>query len=207
MKVMILFPVAVIFCLMATSLGVAAQATGTAEISFTTFVSGSTEPVSEEPAEIIYMVPAGESAQDLETIISTITPISHEVRVRRNIAQATFCLPQNILGILFHGFLQLTGAVVEMGQMNEMTVVITRVPVGASLGKTLFLHTSLQTENAIRHEYGHTMQGYQHGPFFLLFEGAVSFAQAVLSVISPAFADDYFERWPENEANMLGGVH
>ena len=57
----------------------------------------------------------------------------------------------------------------NMAAMNEeMTIVITRLPIGASLGKTMILHISLQTENAIRHKYGHTMQGYKRGPFFLL---------------------------------------
>jgi hypothetical protein len=36
------------------------------------------------------------------------------------------------------------------------------------------------------------------GPFYLLFEGTVSFAQAA---VSPAFRTGYFNRWPEDEAN------
>jgi len=144
--------------------------------------------------------------QDLATIISSIAPISQELRVRRNIAQATFCLPQNILGILYNGLLQLTGNVVNTAMLNEIKIVVTRTPFGASLGKYIFIHTSLQTENAIRHEYGHTLQGYKHGSFYLLFEGLVSFVQAAFSMISPSFADGYFDRWPENEADELGDV-
>ena len=206
MKVMALFLVALILCLMTTSLGRATQGTATAELSFTTLESGTTEPVSQEPAGIVYTVPVGELVEDLETIIGNIEPISHEVRVRRDIAQATFCLPQNILGALLHSVLELTDAVVETAQMNEVTIVVTRLPIGVSLGKTLFLHTSLQTENAIRHEYGHTLQGYRHGPFYLLIEGATSFIQAAWSIVSSSFAQGYFERWPEDEANRLGGV-
>jgi len=145
-------------------------------------------------------------AQDLATIISNIAPVSQETMVRRSIAQATFCLPQNFLGTLFYGLLQLTGSVVNTADMNEIRIVVTTAPFGASLGRYIFIHTSLQTENAIRHEYGHTLQGYNHGPFYLLFEGLVSFVQAALSMISPSFADRYFDRWPENEANELGGI-
>ena len=144
--------------------------------------------------------------QDLSTIISTIASIPHETEVRRNISQATFCFPQNVLGTLFYGLLQLTGSVVNTADMNEVRIVVTTAPFGVSLGKYIFIHTSLQTENVIRHEYGHTLQGYKHGPFYLLFEGLVSFVQAAFSMISPSFAEGYFDRWPENEANELGGV-
>jgi hypothetical protein len=153
-----------------------------------------------------YMVQPGETAQDLTVIASKIAPISQKTMLLRRIAQATFCLPQNILGTLVYGLLQLTGTVVETVVMNEVTIVVTTAPLGASLGKYIVIHTSLQTENAIRHEYGHTMQGYVHGPFFLLLEGAVSFMQAAYSMISPSFAKSYYDRWPEDEANELAGL-
>jgi len=142
----------------------------------------------------------------LEAIISNIAPISQETRVRRDIAQATFCLPQNVLGTLLYGLLQLAGSIVNTAELNEVKIVVSTAPFGVSLGKYIFIHTSLQTESAIRHEYGHTLQGYKHGPFYLLFEGLVSFVQAALSMISPSFADGYFDRWPEDEANELGGI-
>jgi len=147
-----------------------------------------------------------EELRDLATIISHIAPISQETKVRRSIAQATFCLPQNILGTLLHGLLQLTGSVVETADMNEIKIVVTKARVGVSLGRYILLHESLLTENIVRHEYGHTMQGYKHGPFFLLFEGLVSFVQATFSMLSPSFAAGYYKRWPEDEANELGGV-
>ncbi|MBE0635130.1 hypothetical protein IH601_03945 [Candidatus Bipolaricaulota bacterium] len=171
-----------------------------------TVVSLPASASSDMPDQILYMVPEGEVPQELSAILGNLEPVSHDLRLLRNIAQATFCLPQNVLGILFHGLLQITGQVVERAERNELTIVITRLPIGASLGKTVFLHTSLQTENAIRHEVGHVHQGYKHGPFFLLLEGAASFTQAILSAISPSLAADYFERWPEDEANKLGGV-
>jgi len=139
-------------------------------------------------------------------IVGSIEPTSRETEIRRNIAHATFCLPQDVLGVLYYGLLQLTGNVIRTAEMNEAKIIITSTPFGASLGKYIFVHTSMQTEAAVRHEYGHTMQRYRHGPFYLLFEGLTSFVQAAIALCFPAFAEGYFDRWPGNEANELGGV-
>lgn len=144
-------------------------------------------------------------AERLSAALVTIPPLSDRSRIRRNLAQATFCLPQNILGTLLHASLQLFGAVVDVGYFNEMTLVITSCPIGVSLGKTIVLPEPFLTERYVRHEYGHTLQGYRHGPFYLLLEGLTSFVQAGFSLISPSFAANYYQRWPENEANELGG--
>jgi len=179
-------------------------------------------PVHAEPTESLhsgvsgfavedsYAMPSSagisEGRPDLAGIVGRIEPISPETKIRRNIAHATFCLPQNVLGILYYGLLRLTGNVVCTADMNETTIIVTSTPFGASLGKYIFIHTSMQTEAAVRHEYGHTLQGYRHGPFYLLFEGLTSFVQAAISLCFPSFAEGYFDRWPENEANELGGV-
>ena len=167
--------------------------------------AASTELANPLVAETAPLKPAVE-ARDLTTIVSNIAPISRETQVRRCIAQATFCFPQNVLGTLLYGLLQLTGYVVNTAELNEVKIVVTRAPFGVSLGKYILIHTSLQTENVIRHEYGHTLQGYKHGPFYLLLEGLVSFMQATFSLISPSYADGYYDRWPEDEANELGNV-
>ena len=188
----ILIAVALISCLMALPTGFPAYADSTESVNPTVIGPATSERVV--------------GGQLLATIVSSITPIPQETKMRRNIAQATFCLPQNILGALLYGFLQLTGSVVDTAELNEIKIVVATAPVGVSLGRYILLHQSLVTENIVRHEYGHTMQGYKRGPFFLLFEGLTSFVQAAVSLISHSFADGYFERWPENEANELGGV-
>jgi len=146
------------------------------------------------------------AVRGLRSIVQRIEPISQEQLVRRRIAQMTFCLPQTVLGILFYAGLQLTGLVTDAATLNEVTVVEMPLPVGVSLGGFVFVGTPLLTENVVRHEYGHVLQGYQHGPFYLLLEGATSLVQAVVSIVSPSFAAGYYERWPESEANELGGV-
>lgn len=157
---------------------------------------GTADPLSEEaPLE-----------DRLDAISESISPISAQVKLRRSVAHATFCLPQNVLGILWYGFLRVAGQVQQTREMNETTIVVIGGRAGASLGRYLFIPGPYLTESAVRHEYGHTMQGYRHGPFYLLFEGLASFLQAGLSAVSPRFAAGYFERWPEDEANVLGGV-
>ena len=149
---------------------------------------------------------ADQIAERLDTIAESIPAIPAETRLRRRLAHATFCLPQNVLGILYYGLLQVTGNVLGAREMNEITIVVTGNPLGVSLGRYIFVPAFALTEAAVRHEYGHAMQGYRHGPFYLLFEGAASFIQAAISVVSPSFARGYFDRWPENEADELGGV-
>ena len=145
-------------------------------------------------------------AERLDAIVASVPTIAAEMKLRRRVAHATFCLPQNVLGILYYALLRATGCVVHTGEMNEVTIVVTGGVVGVSLGRYLFLPAAFLTEAAVRHEYGHTMQGYRHGPFYLLLEGTASFAQAAISIVCPSFAAGYFDRWPENEADELGGV-
>ena len=142
----------------------------------------------------------------LDGIVGRIRPISDETRLRRSLAQATFCLPQNVLGILYYAFVQATGGVLRVQEMNEMRVVVTQFPFGVSLGRYIFVPVPLLSERTVRHEYGHAMQGYKHGPFYLLLEGVTSFVQVIAATIFPSLADAYYDRWPENEADDLGGV-
>ena len=146
------------------------------------------------------------ASEILADIVGKIPPISEETQLRRSLAHTTFCLPQNVLGILYYAFVQGIGSVLCTQEMNEMTVVVTRVPFGASLGRYIFVPVPLLSERTVRHEYGHAMQGYKHGPFYLFLEGVTSFVQVTAATIFPALADGYYDRWPENEADELGGV-
>ena len=159
-----------------------------------------------DPGAASQFADAAQIAERLDAVVESIPAIPADTRIRRRLAHATFCLPQNVLGILYYGLLQVLGDVLDTREMNEMTIVVTGNPLGASLGRYIFVPAFALTEAAVRHEYGHTMQGYRHGPFYLLFEGAVSFIQAAISVVIPSFARGYFDRWPEDEADELGGV-
>ena len=87
-----------------------------------------------------------------------------------------------------------------------MTIVVTRLPFGASLGRHIFAPAALLSERTVRHEYGRTMPGYKHALFHLLFEGVAFLVQLTASVIFPSLAENYCDRWPENEPNEPGGV-
>jgi len=168
------------------------------------------DPVEASPVDLLPQGRVeGEAyvAEQLAEIIKRIPEISKEARQRRSLAQATFCLPQNVLGILYYGFAQAIGSVLHASEMNEVTVVVTKLPFGVSLGRYIFIPDALVSGRVLRHEYGHTMQGYRHGPFYLLLEGAASFARATAALFSPAIASSYYDHWPENEADALGGVH
>jgi len=145
-------------------------------------------------------------AADLARIADRMPPLSESARLRRRVADATFCLPQNILGILYHAVLQLTGNVLDAIETAGPKIILTKTPFAASLGRYIFVSKPLLSEGTIRHEYGHVMQGYKRGPFYLLFEGTTSFFQAAVSLVSPLFARGYFTRWPENEAERLGAI-
>jgi len=146
-------------------------------------------------------------AERLAAAVKGIPSISAESRLRRSLSHATFCLPQNVLGILYYGFAQVIGSVLHTSEMNEVTVVVTKLPFGVSLGRYIFIPDALVSERTVRHEYGHTMQGYRHGPFYLLLEGLTSFVRAAAALVSPTIAGGYYDHWPENEADKLGGVN
>lgn len=168
---------------------------------------GHGDVLAHRPEDVYWRSPPSSGiGSRLGEIVEAMPAISHETQIRRRMAHMTFCLPQNVLGILFYALLEITGNVLGNCQMNEAEIVVCGLPVGASLGRYLFLPASCLTEQAVRHEYGHTLQGYRHGPFYLLLEGTASFVQAAVSMISPTYAAGYFDRWPENEANELGGI-
>ncbi|MDD5265028.1 MAG: hypothetical protein PHU43_09370 [Candidatus Bipolaricaulis sp.] len=145
-------------------------------------------------------------AAALRELAARMPSVSESTTLRRRIADATFCLPQNIVGILYYAFLQLTGNILDVAVAAEGKIIVTKTPFGASLGRYIFVSEPLLCESALRHEYGHVLQGYKRGPFYLLSEGAASFAQATLSLAFPSFARGYFNRWPENEAERLGAT-
>ncbi len=147
------------------------------------------------------------AAQANDVLERALPSLSREQLARRRVAQTTFCLPQNVVGAAYYTLLRLIGKVTHTATRHEIVLVVTRTPFGASLGRFLFVGEAFLTETAVRHEYGHTLQGYRRGPFYLLFEGVTSFVQAALSMAFPSFAAGYYDRWPENEADVLGGVH
>lgn len=82
---------------------------------------------------------------------------------------------------------------------------------GISLGWYIFLNPNLHNKTTVKHEYGHSIQSQRLGPLYLFVVGLPSITMNTLSMIlyragKPAFARNYYNRWPESWADTLGGV-
>jgi hypothetical protein len=76
---------------------------------------------------------------------------------------------------------------------------------GVSLGDYILLGKYYINEVTIHHEYGHTLQSHKLGWFYLLLVGIPS---AALNIFTRLFPDTkYYEKYPEKQADKLGGVH
>ncbi len=124
-----------------------------------------------------------------------------------NIVLWTWCLPQTILGLIYLVFLR--NKIIK--KQNHKGIALYSVRVnglfgGVSLGKFIFINNKLFNKKTIRHEYGHTLQGYIFGPLFLLI---ISLPSAILFWVSKYNKNvkkNYFSYFPENWADKLGGV-
>lgn len=76
---------------------------------------------------------------------------------------------------------------------------------GASLGRYIVLkpHHSMTT---IRHEYGHVRQSRMLGPLYLFVVGIPSAINNLRSRKDPKVYENYYNMYPENWADKLGGV-
>jgi len=119
----------------------------------------------------------------------------------------TWCLPQTLLGHIVLLFCKK----IEKKQYKLSTVHIIDNVFGVSLGRHIIVGHAYNDERTIKHEYGHVLQSLMLGPLYLPVVGLPS---AIMNIISRFdyiwgkgnFADNYYERWPENWADKLGGV-
>jgi hypothetical protein len=73
-----------------------------------------------------------------------------------------------------------------------------------SLGEYIFTnHLDYKT---LAHEYGHSRQSRYLGPLYLLTVGIVSAMWNLLARRNGYISRTYYQRWPENWADALGGV-
>lgn len=81
-----------------------------------------------------------------------------------------------------------------------------------SLGEYILVDKSwLPGNHIIRHEYGHTKQSHMLGPLYLFIVGIPSAFQNKLGRIlakkgNNEYRKNYYNRFPENWADKLGGV-
>lgn len=122
--------------------------------------------------------------------------------------QWTWELPQTLLGFIIMALLAVFSTV-DKGRAHLLTgqviVVRTFAPIFVSLGRYVIVN-HLVGHKTRHHEYGHCMQSAKLGPLYLIIVGVPSFTMAVISRFSKRFAANYYNRFPENWADRLGGV-
>lgn len=84
---------------------------------------------------------------------------------------------------------------------------------GVALGEQIVISWMIYSiiPGVVRHEYGHVQQSRILGPLYLPTVALASIAMNIISRVSLAcgrygFASHYYNRWPENWADRLGGV-
>ncbi len=81
-------------------------------------------------------------------------------------------------------------------------------PGGISLSFIIFLNdVDLNNQRAIKHEYGHTIQSFYLGWLYLVIVGAPSIIRANIWNHYKLENQKYYEGFPENWADSLGGVN
>lgn len=119
----------------------------------------------------------------------------------------TWCLPQNIVGFFVKLFLK----GYKVGTYKNANLYVCNLRGGAiSLGKyLLFSQKEFSNIQTIKHEYGHFLQSLMLGWVYLLVVGFPSFLWANLKYFDKYRCKkkiSYFDRYPENWADKLGGV-
>lgn len=120
--------------------------------------------------------------------------------------------PQHIVALVILA-LNRGGEKREKGGITYYHVVRGVFGCGVSLGNYILLPDGHESETTVRHEMGHQIQSRRWGVFYLLSVGLVS---AIFNNLwdrlfhkdwSAAERNEwYYSRWPENEADRLGGV-
>lgn len=120
----------------------------------------------------------------------------------------TWCLPQNIVGFFVKLFLK----GYKVGRYKNANLYVCNLKGGAiSLGRyLLFNQYDFSNINTIKHEYGHFKQNLMLGWLYLIIVGLPSFLWANLKCFHNYRINkriSYYERFPENWADKLGGVN
>jgi len=111
-------------------------------------------------------------------------------------------LPQTWLGAIL---LIIFGYVETLDYKGKMVYVSERFKGGISLGEVIIVHKEMNMR-VVAHEYGHSIQSMYFGPLYLLVIGLPSLFFNILTRVGILKRETYYDRYPENWANKLGGV-
>ena len=123
-----------------------------------------------------------------------------------NIIMYLWQLPQNIAGLVVKVVVRSrTASVTERDGVLIHSV--RKFHGGVSLGRYVFCYCKPDRQNASRvmmaHEYGHSVQSRLWGWLYLPVVGLVSAIRCQFRLYKDG---EYFEGWPERQADDLGGV-
>lgn len=120
----------------------------------------------------------------------------------KNILLYIWCLPQNLLGLLFLLFIK--GE--KKHTLNNINFYYCwGFPGGISLGQYIIL--GYKDTESVKHEFGHCIQSKKWGWLYLPIVGLCSIIWAGLYgwLIKPT-KNGYYKFWTERNADKLGGV-
>jgi len=114
--------------------------------------------------------------------------------------------PQLFLGLLFYIFLK-PKITSRLNYRDAIVNFVNNFPGGISLSWIIFLDKKYSgNTNAVKHEYGHTLQSLYLGWFYLFVVGIPSIIRAIIWNRFKLEAIKYYGGFPENWANRLGGI-
>lgn len=115
-------------------------------------------------------------------------------------------LPQHLLAMILIGIYSIKIKHITKHEKSNVFF-IEGFPAGISLGKYIIINFSLMSSNTVvKHEYGHSIQSKILGPLYLLIVGLPSITFNVLTRLGKLDRRTYYNRFPENWADKLGGV-
>jgi len=91
------------------------------------------------------------------------------------------------------------------GEQVTRVYIVKDIDWAISLGEYIITHEH-PTVQTLRHEYGHTLQARKWGILYLITVGIPSIVFNILTRMKILPGNTYYKRYPENEADILGGV-
>jgi hypothetical protein len=116
-------------------------------------------------------------------------------------------LPQILLALILYAVLK-KRLLLAIDYKDSKVFFVKDFPGGISLSFMIFLYDSdLSNLRAIKHEYGHTIQSLYLGWFYLVIVGVPSIIRASIWNHYKLEGKKYYEGFPENWADLLGGAN
>jgi len=128
----------------------------------------------------------------------------------RTLLNYTWELPQTLLGEILLIVGKFYSAKWESYDYENVRVHRSDIRWGVSLGRHILLGNRYG-DDTVKHEFGHTQQSLYLGPVYLIVVGLPSITMNIISQLDykygkGEFSRNYYNRWPENWADKLGGV-